>query len=74
MFVEVIDLEELASYDLEDEDEELTDKKVRRARIKLLESFGKGYNIVVYISGSSARTDVFKKLAERLILIDNRTR
>ena len=69
-----MDLEELASYDLEDEDGELTDEEVRRARFRFLESLGKGYNIVVYISGSSARTDVFRKLIKRLILMDNRTR
>ncbi len=65
-------MEELKSYDLKDEDGELTDEEVRRVRFRLLRSFGQGYNIVVYISGSSARTDVFKKLAGRLILIDNR--
>jgi hypothetical protein len=32
------------------------------------------HNIVVYISGSPACTDVFRKLAGRLILIDNCTR
>ena len=67
-----MDIEKLKSYDLEDEDGELTDKKVRRARFKFLKPFSQGYNIVVYINGSSARTDVFKKLAGRLILIDNR--
>ncbi len=69
-----MDLEELASYDLEDEDEELTDKEIRRARFRLLGSLNKGYNIVVYISGSSTRTDVFRKFVGRLILMDNRMR
>src|SRR6266511_3206391 len=69
-----MDLEELASYDLEDEDGELTDKEARRARFRFLGSFGKEYNIVVHIGGSSARTDVFRKLAGRLIPINNRTR
>src|SRR6266536_6616344 len=69
-----MDLEELASYDLEDEDGELTDKEIRKARFRLLGFFGKGHNIVVHIDGSSARTDVFRKLAGRLILMDNRTR
>jgi hypothetical protein len=31
LFAEVIDLEELALYNLEDEDRELTDKEARRA-------------------------------------------
>ena len=69
-----MDLEELASYNLKNEDGELTDKKIKRARFRFLKSLSKGYNIVVYISGSSARTDVFRKLAEKLIPIDNRTR
>ena len=64
----------MASYNLENKDRELTDKKVKRARFKLLGLLGKGYNIVIYISESSARTDVFKKLTGRLIPIDNRTR
>ncbi len=69
-----MDLEELASYDLEDEDRELIDKEARRARFRLLGPLGKVYNIVIYISRSSARIDVFRKLVGRLILIDNHTR
>ena len=67
-------MEELKLYDLEDEDGELTDKKIKRARFRLLKSLNQEHNIVVYISGSSARTDVFRKLVERLILINNRIR
>ncbi len=67
-----MDLEELASYDLEDENGELTNKKIKRARFRLLRFFNKEYNIVIYISGSSARTNIFRKLTERLIPIDNR--
>jgi len=74
LFTEVMDMEELKSYDLENENRELTYKKVRRARFRLLRPLNQEYNIVVHISGSSARTDVFRKLAGRLILIDNRTR
>ena len=74
MFVEVIDLEELALYDLEDKDKELIDKEAKRARFRLLGPLSKGHNIVVYISRLPARIDVFKKLARRLIPIDNRTR
>ncbi len=67
-------MEELALYDLEDEDGEFTDKKIRRVRFRLLEFFSKKYNIVVYISESFIRTDVFRKFVGKLILIDNRTR
>jgi hypothetical protein len=74
LFAEVMDLEELASYDLENEDGELTDEEAKRARFRLLGPLGKGHNIVVHIGGSPARTDVFRKLAGRLIPMDNRTR
>ena len=69
-----MDIEELKSYDLENKDGELTDEEVRRARFRLLKPLDQKYNIVVHISESSARTDVFRKLAEKLIPINNRTR
>jgi hypothetical protein len=69
-----MNLEELASYDLENENREFIDEKIRRIRFKFLKSFNKKYNIVVYIGGSPARTDVFRKFIEKLILMDNRTR
>jgi len=58
-------------YDLKDKDKELTDKEAKRARFRLLRPLSKGHNIVVYISGSLAYTEVFRKLIRRLILIDN---
>ena len=70
----MIDLEELASYDLEDKDKELIDKEAKRARFRLLGPLSKGYNIVVYISKLLACIKVFRKLIRRLILIDNRMR
>jgi len=69
-----MDIEKLKSYDLENKDGELTNEKIKKARFRLLGSLGQKHNIVVYISKSSARTDVFRKLAERLILMDTRTR
>jgi hypothetical protein len=70
----MMDLDELESYDLEDEDGELIDKEARRARFRLLGPLSQGHNIIVYIRGSSARTEHFRTLAGRMILIDNRTR
>ena len=70
----MIDLEELASYDLEDKDRKLTDEEAKRVRFRLLGPLGKGHNIIVYISRSLAYTEVFRKLIRRLILIDNRMR
>ncbi len=69
-----MDLEELASYDLEDKDGELTDEKIKKTRFRFLRPLSKKYNIVIYINGSFARTDVFRKLTKRLILMDNYTR
>jgi hypothetical protein len=69
-----MNLEKLALYDLKNEDRKLTDEKIRKAQFKLLESLNKKYNIVIYIDGSPARTDVFRKLTEKLILMNNRTR
>jgi len=70
----VIDLDKLESYDLKNADGGLTGKKTIRAKFKLLEPLGQKHNIVVHIRESSARTDHFRKLTERIILIDNRTR
>ena len=69
-----MDLEELTSYDLKDEDGELINKKIKKARFRLLGSLDKGYNIVIHIGGSSTRTDIFRKFTERLIPINNRIR
>ncbi len=69
-----MDLEELISYDLKNEDGEFTDEKIKKTRFRFLKSLSKGYNIVVYINESSARTDVFRKFIGRLILMDNRTK
>jgi hypothetical protein len=74
LFAEVTDLEELALYDLEDEDGELTDKEARRARFRLLGPLSKWHNSVVHIGGSPICTDVYRKLAGRLIPMDSRTR
>jgi hypothetical protein len=68
-----MDLEKLASYDL-DEDGKLTNKKIRKARFNFLKFLDKGHNIVIYIDGSPARTDIFRKFIEKLILMNNRTK
>ena len=74
MFVSIIGLNELKSYDSKDSNRELTDKEAIRAKFRLLGPLGQAYNIMVYIRGLSARTDYFRKLVGRMILIDNRTR
>jgi hypothetical protein len=39
-----------------------------------LKLFDQKYNIVIYIRRSNTRTDYFRKLIKKIILIDNRTR
>ena len=61
-------------YDLEDVNREFIDKKITKAKFRLLGLFGQGHNIVIYIRGLNARTDYFRKLVKRIIPINNRTR
>jgi hypothetical protein len=70
----VIVISELESYDDQDKNRDVTDKEAKRARFRLLGLLGQGHNIVAYIRGSPVCTKVFKKLAGRMILIDNRIR
>jgi hypothetical protein len=72
LFADVIDLEELESYDEQEQAGELVDEATK-AKFKLLGPLGQAHNIVVHIRGSSARTEHFKTLAGRMILMDNRT-
>jgi hypothetical protein len=70
----VIKPEELKSYDKQDQNEELRDENKKKQQFRLLGPLGQGYNIVVYIRGSPAKTARFKKFAGRIISINNRTR
>jgi hypothetical protein len=70
----VINLNKLELYDLKDTDEELTNKKAIKIKFRLLKPLGQGHNIVIYIRELSARTDYFRKLAKKIILMNNRTR
>ena len=74
MFTNVIDLDDLESYDQEEENRELIDNEEKKAKFRLLGPLGQGHNIVVHMRGSSSRIEYFKKLVGRIILIDNRTR
>ena len=74
LFVDIMEIGKLESYDDQDRNRDVIDKEVRRAKFRLLGLLGQGHNIVVYIHRSPARTKVFKELAGRIILIDNRTR
>ena len=73
MFANVIDLEELELYNKEDENKELINEEAKKAKFRLLGPLGKAHNIVVYICRLSACTDYFRKLAGRMIPMDNCT-
>ena len=45
-----------------------------RAQFRLMGPLGQAHNIVVHIRGLARRIEEFRILANRLILIDNRTR
>jgi hypothetical protein len=70
----MINLDKFESYDLENTNGEFTKKKIMRIKFRLLKLFDQKYNIVIYIRRSNTRTDYFRKLIKKIILIDNRTR
>jgi hypothetical protein len=52
-------MEELESYDEEEQQEEYTDKEAMRVKFRLLRPLGKGHNIVIHIHGSSSKITQF---------------
>jgi hypothetical protein len=74
LFTDLINIDKLESYDEIEIDKKFTDEEIKKTKFRFLRFFGKAYNIVIYIRSSDNRTDYFRKLAERMILIDNRTR
>ena len=61
-------------YNDQNRNRDITDKEVKRARFRLLRLLHQGHNIIAYVHRSPARTKIFKKLAGRIIPIDNRTK
>jgi hypothetical protein len=74
LFTNVIQMEELESYDSDEKDETLENSEEMRAKFRLLGPLGKAHNIVAHIRKSPKRIMIFKKLARRMIPMDNRTR
>jgi hypothetical protein len=74
LFTDLIDIDKLKSYDEIKIDKEFINKKVKKAKFRFLEFFDKAYNIVIYIRNSNDRADYFRKLAKKIILINNRTK
>jgi len=71
LFISIISLNKLKLYNLKDLNKELINKEAIRAKFKLLRLLGQVYNIIVYIYKLSAYINYFKKLARRIILINN---
>jgi len=71
LFIDLVDIAKLESYDKVEADRELIDKEAKKARFRFLGPLSKVHNIVVYIRGLGSRVDYFRKLAGRIILIDN---
>ena len=64
----------LELYNEAEANEKLTNEEAKKAKFRLLGPLGKAYNIVVYIRSSGSRTAYFRKLAGRMIPMDNRTK
>jgi hypothetical protein len=69
-----VKIEELQSYDDQDQKKEKEGEEERRVKFRLIGPLGKIHNIVVYIRGLTARIAEFLELAGRRIPLDNRTR
>ena len=74
MFIGLVDIAKLESYNEAKANGELTNEEAKKVKFKLLGPLSKAYNIVVYIRSLGGYTDHFRKLARRIILIDNRIR
>jgi len=74
LFQDIINMQQLAAYDEEDERGNVEDEAGRRSTVRGIGSLGKLHNIVTFIRGSPGRTKRFKKVAGRMIPLDNRTR
>ncbi len=74
MFKDIIRQEELKSYDKQDDNRVVINEEARKARFRLLGPLSQCHNIVVHTRSLARRTKEFRKNAERMILIDNRTR
>ena len=70
----MVELEELESYDEQDEIGVFEDHEAMRIQFRLMGPLGQAHNIVVYIRGSTSRIEEFKELVGRMIPMDNHTR
>ncbi len=75
LFTDALEIEELESYDTQDQTrEEVPNEDIRKTRFRLMGPLGQIHNIVAHIRSSPTRIQTFRNLASRLIPLDNRTR
>jgi hypothetical protein len=74
LFANVINIEELESYDDKEQQGDTGDKEAKKIKFRLMGPLGQMHNIVIHIRGSTARIAEFLELASRMIPLDNRTR
>jgi hypothetical protein len=76
LFSGIIKIKELKLYDEQEQEggTKVTDDKAIRVQFRLLGPLNKRHNIVIFIRKSARRTVEFKKLAGRMVPMDNRTR
>jgi hypothetical protein len=74
LFANVINIEELESYDDKEQQGDTGDEEAKKIKFRLMGPLGQMHNIVIHIRGSTARIAEFLELASRMIPLDNRTR
>jgi hypothetical protein len=74
LFSGLVEMEELESYEQQEQTQEISDDERKRVKFRLLGPLGKAHNIVAHIRKSPARTAEWMGLAKRMIPMDNRTR
>jgi hypothetical protein len=74
LFQNIVEIDELESYDEKEKRGEIEDEEKRRVKFRLMGPLGQLHNIIVHIRGSTARTNEFLELAGRKVPLDNRTR
>jgi hypothetical protein len=67
-------MDKLKSYDETETDKKFINKKIKKAKFRLLEFLSKTHNIVIHIRNSDDRANYFRKLIKKIIPIDNRTK
>jgi hypothetical protein len=74
LFANIIEIVELELYNEQDQAGQLIDIEERKIKFQLIGLLGQAYNIVIYICRSAGRTEEFRALTGRMILLDNRTK